>query len=64
MTRGQEDFAHAKWLASAEELVAGDYFGTSAILGSGELGHPISFASHIVRISYRPRLISFHLGQA
>jgi len=36
ITRGQENFAHAKWLASDEELVAGDYFGTSAILGSGE----------------------------
>jgi len=35
-TRGQQDFAHGRWLAQDEELVVGDYFGTSAILGSGE----------------------------
>eukprot|EP00966_Prymnesium_polylepis_P174471 4036820-Prymnesium_polylepis.1 len=29
-------FAHARWLAPDEELTSGDYFGTSAILGSGE----------------------------
>jgi len=35
-TRGQQSFAHARWLAPDEELTSGDYFGTSAILGSGE----------------------------
>jgi len=35
LTKPPHGYAHSQWVAAEEELSVGDYFGTSAILGSG-----------------------------